>query len=172
MGLSGGNPSLHYGSISGLICFAGFAGSYFAGINPFGAVTWLWVWVPVVMIVWAMKAVRDIEPGGPFPYGRALRIGIITSLFSATLYCLLLYLLGRFSPGLMDIYKNQLSEGIEATKSFFPEKMLDEMYDQMDKTTITDLAWSEFFRKMLGGFIISLVAAAVLYRKNPIYPAE
>ena len=172
MNLSGGNPSLNYGSVSGLVCFAGFAGSFLSGINPFGNVSWLWVWVPVVMIVMAIKAVREVEPGGPFSFGRALKTGIKAAFFSSLLYCLLLYLLGVLMPSLMDVYKAEMELGMQMTESFFSEKMMDQMYEELEKTTIATLAWSEFLRKMLGGFIISLVAAAVLYRKNPTYPAE
>ena len=167
-----GNPSLNYGSLSGLICFAGFAGTFFAGLNPFGDITWLWVWVPVLMIVLSMKAVRDVEPGGPFPYSRALKTGIKTTFFSSLLYCLLLYLLGTLAPVLMDIYKEEMIKGLEMTQSFFSESMLDQMYEEVEKSTIAKLAWSEFMRKMFGGFLISLVAGAVLYRKQTIYPAE
>jgi len=169
--LSQGNPALNYGSVSGLACFASFAASYFAGLNPFGNISWLWVWVPVVMMVMAIKAVREIEPGGPIAYWKAFRIGMITALFSATLYCLLLYLFGMLQPQLLDVYKNEVLAGMEATKGFLSDDLLDRMYDELEKTKIQDLAFSEFFRKMVGGFFISLVAAAILYRKNPTLPA-
>jgi hypothetical protein len=172
MNLSQGNPSLNYGSVSGLLCFAGFAGAFYAGVNPFGTVTWLWVWVPVLMIVMAIKAVRNIEPGGPFSFGRAFKVGILTAFFSSTLYCLLFYLFGMLVPDVMNTYMEQVEEGMKAAQSFISEDFMDKMYEELEKTTVSDIAFSEFFRKMIGGLLVSLVAAAVLYRKNPIYPAE
>lgn len=169
---SQGNPAFNYGSVSGLACFAAFAASYFVGLNPFGNISWLWVWVPVVLMVMAIKAVRETEPGGPIGYWKAFRVGMMTAFFSAILYCLLLYLMGLLQPQLIDVYKNEVVAGMEATKGFLSDELLDRMYDELDKTTIQDLAFSEFFRKMVGGFFISLVAAAVLYRKNPNLPAS
>ena len=172
MNLSHGNPALNYGSISGLACFAGFAGSYYAGANPFGSITWLWVWVPVLMIVLAIKAVRNIEPGGPFPYWKAFRTGMMTAFFSSTLYCLLFYLFGMLVPDILNTYMEQVEEGMKSAQTFISEDFMEKMYEELEKTTIQDIAFSEFFRKMVGGLLVSLVAAAVLYRKNPIYPAE
>jgi hypothetical protein len=172
MNLSHGNPALNYGSISGLACFAGFAGAFYAGINPFGSVTWLWVWVPILLIVMAMKAVRDVEPGGPFTFGKALKTGLITAFYSATLYSLLFYLFGMMVPDVINAYMKQVEEGMSAAKGFMSEELMDKMYEEMEKTTLPDIAFSEFFRKMVGGLFVSLVAAAALYRKNPIYPPE
>ena len=124
------------------------------------------------MIVLAMKAVRDIEPGGPFPYWRAFRTGLLTAFFSSTLYCLLFYLFSMLVPEILNVYMQQVEAGMDAAKSFLSDELMDKMMEELEKTTLRDIAFNEFFRKMVGGLFVSLIAAAALYRKNPIYPSE
>lgn len=164
--------ALNIGALYGLSSFAFFLLMYYAGLNALGTSAWLGMWIPLVFTIWSIRFYRDRECGGFISYWRAFRTGLLTIMCGAMLSALLLYLFGIIgAPDLLDNYKEQMLKGLEETEDMmtglFSDKMYDMMVDNINKTTMSSIASSDFFNKSLGGAILSLIAAAFLKRNPP-----
>ena len=158
--------ALHYGALSGIGIFLFYMLLYFMGYNLFGPATMAGIWIPAVFVVLAMKFHRDSNLKGSITYGQALLMGFITTLFSASLFGLAFYLFGTLvDPGILDNYQQQAALSIEEGKSILSETMYEKAMESIELVTVGSLAFSESFNKILGGGIISLIAAAILQRK-------
>jgi hypothetical protein len=164
--------ALNIGALYGLSSFAFFLFMYYAGFNALGASAWLGMWIPVVFTIWSIRYYRDHECGGYVSYWRAFRTGLLTIMCGALLSALLLYLFGLIgAPDLLDNYKEQMLKGLEETEDLmtrlFSDNVYDMMIDNINKTTMSSIASSDFFNKCCGGIILSLIAAAFLKRNPP-----
>ncbi len=164
--------ALNIGALYGLSSFAFFLLMYYGGLNAWGASAWLGVWIPIVFTIWSIRFYRDRECGGYITYWRAFRTGFTTIMCGALLMGLLLYLFGLTgAPDLLDNYKEEMMKGVEESatmmKGFFSDKFYDMMVENINKTTLTSLASSDFFNKCFGGAIISLIVSAFLQRNPP-----
>jgi len=158
--------ALHYGVMSGLTSILVFVLIYFSGNSPLGQSSWLGVWVPVVFIPLAIKFHRNKNLEGYITFGQGFFTGIKTTFFAALLFSLLVYLFGAVIDGnLLESYKEEAMVGMEEVRPYFSENMIDAALENLDKMTMSSVAFNEFLTKMLGGAIISLIAAAA-YRKK------
>jgi hypothetical protein len=159
--------ALHYGVISGLTVFAFYFLLYATGNNLFGPASMLGIWIPVVFIVLATRFHRDQNLGGALSYGQGFAMGMMTTVFSVTLFGLCFYLFGiLYATGLVEFYKSQAAEGLEQGKDFVSEDILDKALEGLEQATMSSLAFSESFNKFLWGGVVSLVTAAVMRRKG------
>jgi uncharacterized membrane-anchored protein YitT (DUF2179 family) len=162
---------LHYGSLSGLAIFGFYLAVYLAGYNIFGGVTMLNVWIPVVFIVLATRHQRDRIQGGLISYGQAFATGMATTFFSATLFGLSFYLMGKvFDHSLLDVYKIQAEMSMEEGKEILSEALLEKAMESIDLVTMESLAFSEAFNKMVWGGIVTLVTAGMMRKKDDGQP--
>jgi hypothetical protein len=158
--------ALHYGSLSGIAIVIFYAVVYFSGFSVFGQVSLLGIWIPIVFLVLAIRYHRDHNLGGFMGYRQGLSVGFMTTVFSATLFALTFYLFGTlFDSNLLESYKSQAAESLEEGKSLLSEKMMDKAMESIDTMTMSSLAFSEAFNKMLGGVIATLVIALIFRRK-------
>ncbi len=161
--------ALHYGAMSGLTVFLFFMLLYFSGFNIFGPSSILGLWIPVVFIVLATRFHRDHHLGGAMTYGQGFSIGLLTAFFSATLFGLAFYLFGTiYESGLLSSYKTQAAISLEDGKGILSDSLYEKAMESIDLVSMSSLAFSESFNKLLGGAIISLITAAVFRRKKPI----
>lgn len=160
--------ALHYGVISGLAVFAFNFLLYATGNNIFGPASMMGIWIPVVFIVMATRFHRDQNLGGSLSYGQGFIMGLMTTVFSVTLFGLCFYLFGvLYATGLVEFYKSQAAEGLEQGKDFVSEDLLDKAMEGLEQASMSSLAFSESFNKLLWGGVVSLVTAAVMRRKGP-----
>jgi hypothetical protein len=161
--------ALHYGVISGLAVFTFYFLLYATGNNLFGPASMLGVWIPVVFIVLATRSHRDQNLGGSLSYGQGVAIGIMTTVFSVTLFGLSFYLFGvLYAAELIEFYKSQAAEGLERGKDFVSEALLDKALEGLEQATMSSLAFSESFNKFLWGGVVSLVTAGVMRKKGAV----
>jgi hypothetical protein len=140
---------------------------YFSGLNIFGPMSVLGVWIPVVYLVMATRFHRNHNLGGFMRYGQGVAIGFFTTFFSCTLFGLAFYLFGAlYDTNLLESYKSQAAESLEAGKELLSEKMMDTALDSIDLVTMSSLAFSESFNKLLLGVLATFIIAAV-FRRNP-----
>ena len=159
--------ALHYGVMSGLAVFLFNFLLYASGNNIFGPISMLGIWIPVVFIVIATRFHRDQNLGGTLSYGQGFSIGILTTVFSATLFGLCFYLFGvLYATELIEFYTSQAAEGLEQGKDFVSEALLDQAMEGLEQATMSSLAFSESFNKFLWGGVVSLITAAVMRRKG------
>lgn len=158
--------SMHYGALSGIAVFAFYFALYASGNSMFGPISLLGIWIPVVFIVLATRFHRDHNLGGSLTYAQGLTIGLLTTLFSALLFGLSFYLFGTlYATELLDSYKAQAASGLEEGKSVISEQFIDQAMEGIEKATMSSLAFSESFNKVLWGLIVSLITAGVMKRK-------
>ncbi len=165
--------ALHYGALSGIGTFLFYMLIYFLGYSVFGETTMLGIWIPVVFIILAVKFHRDSNLGGSISFKKGLFMGLITTLFSSTLFGLAFYLFGTlYDSSLIENYKVQAALSIEQGKELIlSEAMYEKAMESIDLVTLGSLAFSETFNKLIGGAIISLIVAAIIKRK-PVAPSN
>jgi hypothetical protein len=158
--------SLHYGALSGIAVFLFYFALYSSGNNIFAPVSMLGIWIPVVFIIISIRFHRDQNNGGIITYGQALSVGLLTTLFSASLFGLCFYLFGvLYAPELLDAYRSMAAAGLEDGRGVVSESFVEKAMESLEKATMSSLAFSESFNKVLWGGVISLVTAAILKRK-------
>lgn len=158
---------LHYGSLSGLAIFGFYLAVYLAGFNIFGGVSMLNVWIPVVFIVLATRHQRDRIQGGLISYGQAFATGMATAFFSAVLFGLSFYLMGKvFDHSLLEAYKIHAEESMKEGKEILSEALFEKAMESIDLVTMESLAFSEAFNKVVWGGIVTLVTAGMMRRRD------
>jgi len=159
--------ALHYGALNGIGIFLFYMLVYFLGFNVFGPATIAGAWIPVVFVVLAIKFHRDQNLGGVISYRQGLSMGLVTTLFSSTLFGLAFYLFGTLlDPGIVESYKIQAEQSLEEGKSILPDAMFDRAMESIELVTMGSLSFSESFNKIIGGGFVSFIAAAFLKRKS------
>ena len=159
--------ALNYGALSGTSCFGFFLLLYFMGFNPLGNLSWLGAWIPVVFICLSTSHFREYEAEGFISYSRAFKAGLLTAIAGALVYASMIYIFGSFiDHSLVDIYKNDLGDQLEKTKALINDNLYEKALEGLNQTTMYSIAFGDFFTKCIGGFIVSLVTAAV-YKKTP-----
>jgi len=158
---------MHYGSLSGITIFVFYMLLYFSGLSIFGPSSILGIWIPVVFLVMATKFHRNHNLAGNMSYGQGVGIGFFTTVFSCTLFGLAFYLFGAlYDVNLLETYKSQAAESLEAGKELLSDKMLDKAMESIDVVTMSSLAFSESFNKLILGVLATLIIAFI-FRKNP-----
>ena len=143
---------------------------YFAGLNPYGErVMWGWVFIPVA-VFWGLsyfKKFNDQQLG----FLKALKVGFSIAFYAALCSAMLLYvfsIVAGFEPiqrhitemkALMDASREAALQSKVMTKEAF-----DQTYAQLDKTTPYMLAFDDFIKKFIVGFL-SAIVGAVFFRK-------
>jgi hypothetical protein len=161
--------AIHYGSLSGIAVILFYMMLYFSGFSVFGQMSILGIWIPVVFLVMATRFHRNHHLGGTMTYRQGLSIGFTTTVFSATLFGLFFYLFGTvYDMSLLESYKTQAAESLEQGKDLLSDKMMDKAMESIDLVTMSSLAFSEAFNKMISGVIATLIIAAMFRRKPQI----
>ncbi len=164
---------LNFGSIAGLAGFVAFIIYYAIGSNPFGNVTWLTSWIPIVFIYLGTKKYRDETLGGSMTYGQAFSGGLIITLVWATLTGMLAYLFGAFIDGsFVDLYKEDTYEQLEQARGMLGDDMVDMAMKEIEKVTLGSMVQGDVINKVFGGVIVSLIIAAVNKKKPDIFETD
>jgi hypothetical protein len=159
--------AMHYGSMSGIAVFLFYMLLYFSDFNIFGTMSVLGVWIPVLFLVLATRFHRNHNLAGTITYGQGIAIGFSTTVFSCTLFGLAFYLFGAlYDPNLLESYKSQAAESLEAGKAILSDKMMDTAMESIELVTMESLAFSESFNKLILGILASLIIAAI-FRRTP-----
>jgi len=159
--------AIHYGSLSGIAVVLFYMTLYFSGFSIFGQISLLGIWVPIVFLSMAVKFHRNHNLKGNMTYRQGLSIGFLTSIFSVTLFGLFFYLFGTvYDVTILEVYKSQAALSLEQGKDLLSDKMLDKAMESIDLVTMSSLAFSEAFNKLIVGVIATLIIAAI-YRRKP-----
>lgn len=164
--------ALNIGALYGISSFVVFLMLHYTGSNPLSSSSLIGFWVPLLFIIGSIRYFRDKVNTGFINYWQAFQIGFLTIACGAFLYSLLIYLFGLIgAPDLVDNYKeqmlNELGDTESAIKGIFGDKLIDMLADNINKTSLTSLASSEFFNKCIGSFFMSLIVAAIMKRNQP-----
>ncbi len=156
--------------MSGIGCFVVFLILYYSGIHPLGNASWLSIWIPVVFICLSTSHYREHELEGFITYGAAYKTGFLTAMAGGVMYALLIYLFGTFIDAtLAETYKTYMAEQLENTKGLLSESRYEDTTENLGHSTMSSIAFGDFFTKTLGGFIVSFVTAAVYKKYPPVF---
>lgn len=168
--------ALHFGAMSGLLSFLGFLLIYFSGNSPFGKLSWLGAWIPVLFIVLATRYFRDHLSDGNIKYVEALRIGINTVFAASFLFALLVYIFGTvIDAGIVAQYKAEALEEFSKAEEFYGDEFMDnymgenatnQAIENIEETTLYRITFADFSTKMLGGFLVTLITSWIFSRKK------
>lgn len=102
-------------------------------------------------------------------YRQGVGIGFFTTVFGAVLFGLFFYLFGTvYDAALLESYKLQAAVSLEEGKALLSEKMMDKAMESIDVITMSSLAFSEAFNKIIAGFLATLIIAAIYRRNQPV----
>lgn len=157
----------------GVSCFALFILFYGMGFNPLGNISWLSAWVPVLFICRSTKAYRENELEGYISYGQAYKTGFLTAVAGGLLSALLIFLFcSVYDSAIIEDFKNQTLAQMDTVevqmKSFMGETMYEQALKTYEQISLQSVVTSEFFNKVMGGIIVSLISAAIYKREKPI----
>jgi len=161
----------NYGTILGLLAFAYFVMLAMMGLNPLGTYKLVASLLPIYFLYIAIKKQRNEFLGGFISYKQSLMFGIATSFFFATIFAALVFMYGKFiDVNLVEVVKEDMMLQLsEASRMMGESKMIDKAIDELDKTTISSLAWGEYVNKVIWCFIVSLVLAGILKKEKPMF---
>ena len=122
------------------------------------------------MIFIGIKSFRDKEQGGIINFGKAFKVGFFICLISSTIYVIVwMVMYYNFMPDFMEKYQDmELQKAREsgATEAEMQKKIEQmEFYSNLYKTPI-GVIFMTYFEILPLGTIISLIAAAILKRKQ------
>ncbi len=167
--------ALHFGGIQGVATFAIFLLLYWMGINPLGNASWLGAWIPVLIIAKATRSYRDHELEGFISYSEGFRMGLFTAIAGGLLSALLIFIFCTLVDStIVDEFKEQTLSQLELVEAQMKGLMGDTLYENAVETynniNLQSIVSSEFFNKLLGGLIISLITAAIYKKDKPYVP--
>ena len=161
--------AMSYGLYMGLALILNSVIFYVMG-TPFSPVSGYISWVIIIAgIAWAMKTYRDNHSEAGFPYGRALGLGTLQSLFASLIVAFFSFVLYKLvDTTLMDKFFAFSEE--QYLLSGMSENQVDTMM-AMIKKIVTPLTYSLF--QILGitfmGFFLSLILA-IFFKKQSTDP--
>jgi hypothetical protein len=120
-------------------------------------------------IAWTMRSYRDSNPEAGMPYGRALGLGTLQSLFAALILAFFTFVLFKLiDPSLIDKFFTFLEEQIlrSGTSENQAEAVIT-MYRKVMSPLVYSLA--QVFSVTFYGFIFSLILA-IFFKKQPVDP--
>lgn len=159
---------LNYSALSGIIHFILALLLIMVAMNPMGQSGWLIAWVPIVFMALACRNIRRDYFGGYISYWKVFRISFLTGGASAFLFGLLIYIYGAyFNSELLEIFKQEVFESLELTKSFIGDALYESGMDNLEKTTMFSAANSDFLNKILGTLLASFIIAAFFKNNKP-----
>ena len=159
---------LNNGSIAGVASFVFFLLFHYAGFNPFGAISYIVLWLPFLFSYFTIKTIRDEQMEGYISYGQAfVKSGMMIFVW-ASLSGMLVYLFGFLvDDSWVEIFINQSLKDLEPAAEFLGEDLIESAVKAIEESTVFSLAWSDFQTKALGGLVVSFIMAAFLYKKPP-----
>jgi hypothetical protein len=168
------NSILLFGTGGGLMALIIILITYFMGYNPYGKLSLFGMWVPVVIIVFGIKHIKDTYLGFEIGFLEGLWYGILIGLLyalSASIFIVLFHTLGGSVA--LDMHRTELVELVTMNKTIYLEtmKMTEADYETLlnnnKNTSISDVAIDDFIKKNVGCFIVALISAVIMRKHLP-----
>ena len=163
--------AMSYGLYMGLALILNSVIFYVMGspFSPAGA--YISYGIIIAGIAWTMYTFREGKPEGGMPYGRALGLGTLQSLFASLILGFFTYVLFKLvDPGLIDKFFTFFEEQLlkSGTKEAQIETVMT-MYRKMMSPLVYSLA--QVFSVTFYGFIFSLILA-IFFKRQPADPFQ
>jgi hypothetical protein len=142
------------------------------GLNPIGNWSMLAAVIPIYFLYVATKKYRDEDMNGHIKYGQAFMFSLTTTFFYSTIFAALAYMYGKvIDADLVELIKTDLMKNMDQVADMIGEnsKLMDEAIKQIENTNIGQLAWGQYWNKIIWGFILSLIIAGILKKEKPLF---
>lgn len=156
--------ALIFGSIAGgVIFFVLMLGFVFGSVNNLSLETFVYI-LFISGVVISVKRYRDTHAPESFAYKKAFTTAYITVLIIGFFQAVYFYILYKASPGLLDELLH------EAQEKLLDMGMSEEyVLEAVSRSTPLSMAWGALGNTAIMGGILSLIVAAIFYRKpNPM----
>jgi hypothetical protein len=170
----------NYGAICGLVVFLIGVVLWMIGIFPLGTASMYFFWIPLVFMYSATKTLRDYYFNGTIHFWGAFKAQMLVVSSYALLYVLLIYIFGKvvytdLTSDYIHTYLRELQESKAGLQEVLGKKYSDyedQIIDEVSKTTLSSIAFKEYFNKILSGAFFALILSFKLKRINPISHVE
>lgn len=147
---------------------------YFFGYDPYGKMSLVGIWIPVIIIVFGIKYIKDNYYGYEIGFAEGLVFGLaIGFVFSAgAAFANVLFHIGGGSNALT-LHTNELVQLLTESKKIYletmkmPEKEYLQLIENNKKITISDIAIDDFIKKFIGCILVALISAVIMRRHIP-----
>ena len=123
-----------------------------------------------LFIFFAQKEYKSYHNGGILHFWQGMSIAFIIYLPAAVIFTLMMLLIMKMDPSIMENYRIGTAAFLEAKRDVLLEGMSQEEYDkrlsEISSITISDLVVSTGLKKVLAGFFIAPLVTVFL-RKKP-----
>ena len=158
------------GLLAGISSFIVFILLYIFGMNPFGNISWIGAFIPVVFIVMATQKAKKEIYEGYISFKESFVIGAIVTLAWSLSFSILVYLFCQFiATEIIEIHIEDLIVNIEKLSQFLEEDTIDQMVIEMRKMTLFDAIQGDVINKVFGGLIVSLIVSAIVKKQRPMF---
>lgn len=154
------------GTVTGVLCLVWILFLYLTGNNPYGLKRTLSDFFPPIAAVISQILLRRYYANGP-GLGRSVGVGLSTTLISASLAAVGLYIFARVAdPVLIQQHLVEAKQMLAAAKGMYLKQANGQ---QLYETTLRNLAQTpqafaqdEFVKKMLWGVVLSIPGGVFL----------
>ena len=159
-----------YGGVAGVTSFIIFVILYIFGSNPFGNMSWLGAFIPILFIVMGSIKVRDNLFEGFISYGQVFITGMIITVAWSLSFAIFAYLFCEFVDQNIIIWHVQDTlNNMEQASQFLSEEMMEETMGEIEKMSLVDIIQADFINKIIGGLIVSLISSAFIKKNQPMF---
>jgi hypothetical protein len=84
----------------------------------------------------------------------------------------LVYVYGKvIEPDLIELIKSDTLKNVDKMEDMLgsDSKILDEAIKQLESMNIGQIAWGQYWNKIIWGFILSLIIAGILKKEKPLF---
>lgn len=159
-----------YGGVASITSFIIFVLLYIFGSNPFGNLSWLGAFIPILFIVMGSIKVRDELFGGIISYSKVFITGMIITVAWSLGFAILAFLFCQFiEPNIITWHIQDTLVNMEQASQFLSEEMMEAAMEEIEKMTLFDVIQGDFINKIIGGLIISLISSAFIKKNEPMF---
>ncbi len=170
----------NYGAICGLVMFLISFILWMIGVFPLGTESMYFFWIPLVFMYSATKTLRDYFFNGTIHFWGAFKAQMLVVSSYALLYVLLIYIFGKviykeLTSDYIHTYLLELQQSKAGLQEVLGKKYSDyedQIIEDVSKTTLSSIAFKEYFNKILSGAFFALLLSFKLKRTNPIPHVE
>ena len=129
-----------YGGIAGVTSFIVFVILYIFGSNPFGNMSWLGAFIPILFIVMGTIKVREELHEGYISYAQVFITSMIITVAWALIFAILAFLFIEFiEPNIIVWHIQDTLDNMEKASQFLSEEMMEEAMEEIEKMGLFEI---------------------------------
>jgi len=160
--------SLVYGFYGALLGVAFYFMLLVSGNSPWSSASWMGAWIPGVTAFLSIKKHQALRTEPYISFSQIFVIALIAILTQAAVYNIMVLFVGNvIDTGAIEMYHAEVLEYTVEMKDLFGAEIYDKMLKEIEKTTLSSLAFGDFIYKIIGGVIVSLILSTTLKKNKP-----